>query len=111
MMVSFIDFRKIPVSAMWEETNFGTYGDNLNHGEINVWINRHATRTTVTVSFPDNPVARKSVHRYIATLSHVFADVAQTTTDWIEELAHHANSSELCAVCAAKQLTRKDLGK
>ena len=44
MMVSFIDFRKIPVSAMWEETNFGTYGDNLNYGEINVWINRHATQ-------------------------------------------------------------------
>lgn len=99
MMMSFIDFRKIPVSDMWEETNFGTYGDNLNHGEINVWINRHATRTTVTVSFPDNSVARKSVHRYIATLSQVFADVAQTTTDWIEELAHLANSSELCAVC------------
>jgi mycolipenoyl-CoA---2-(long-chain-fatty acyl)-trehalose mycolipenoyltransferase / long-chain-acyl-CoA---trehalose acyltransferase len=100
MMVSFIDFRKIPVSALWEETNFGTYGDNLNQGEINVWINRHATRTTVTVSFPDNSVARKSVHRYIATLSQVFADVVQTNTDWIEELAHLANSSELCAVCA-----------
>ena len=79
MMLSFIDFRKIPVSALWEETNFGTYGDNLNYGEVNAWINRHATRTTVTVSFPDNPVARKSVHRYIATLSQVFADVAQTT--------------------------------
>ena len=60
---------------------------------------RHATRTTLTVSFPDNPVARKSVHRYIATLSHMFAEAAQTTTDWIEELAHLANSSELCAVC------------
>jgi hypothetical protein len=101
MMMSFIDFRKIPVSDLWEETNFGTYGDNLNYGEINVWINRHATRTTVTVSFPDNSVARKSVHRYIATLSQLFADVAQTTADWIEQLAHHANSSELCAVCAA----------
>jgi hypothetical protein len=97
MMVSFIDFRKIPVSALWEETNFGTYGDNLSHGEINVWINRHAARTTVTVSFPDNTVARKSVHRYIATLSQVFAEVAQTTADWIEESAHHANSTELCA--------------
>jgi Condensation domain len=99
MMVSFIDFRKIPVSALWDETNFGTYGDNLNNGEINLWINRHATRTTVTVSYPDNAVARKSVHRYIATLSQVFADAAHTTTDWIEELAHHANSSESCAVC------------
>ena len=52
MMMSFIDFRKIPVSDLWEETNFGIYGDNLNYGEINVWINRHATRTTVTVSYP-----------------------------------------------------------
>lgn len=101
MMVSFIDFRKIPVSALWEETNFGTYGDNLSHGDVNLWINRHPAKTTVTVSFPDNPVARTSVHRYIAALSQVFARVAQTTTDWIEELAHHANSSELCAVCAA----------
>lgn len=101
MMVSFIDFRKIPVSAMWEQTNFGTYGDNLNHGEINVWINRHAERTTVTVSFPDNPVARKSVHRYIATLSQVFADVTHTTPEWIDDLTHFANSSDLCAVCAA----------
>ena len=101
MMMSFIDFRKIPVSELWEETKFGTYGDNLNYGEINVWINRHATRTTVTVSYPDNAVARKSVHRYIATLSRVFADAAETTADWIEQLAHHANSSELCAVCAA----------
>lgn len=101
MMMSYIDFRKIPVSTLWEETNFGTYGDNLNNGEINVWVNRHASRTTVTVSYPDNAVARKSVHRYIATLSKAFADVAQTTADWIEELAHHANSSDLCAVCVA----------
>ena len=36
---------------------------------------------------PDNPVARKSVHRYIAALSKAFADVAKITADWIEELA------------------------
>jgi hypothetical protein len=95
MMVSFLDFRKIPIAELWEETNFGAYGDNLSHGGINMWINRHAERTTVTVSFPDNPVARESVHRYVATLSQVFAEVARTTADWIEELAHYANSSEL----------------
>ncbi|WP_018599922.1 condensation domain-containing protein [Mycobacterium sp. 155] len=101
MMVSYIDFRKIPVSSLFDETNFGTYGDNLNNGEINMWINRHTTKTTVTVSYPDNAVARKSVHRYIAMLCQVFAHVAQTTADWIEQLAHHANSSERCAVCTA----------
>ena len=86
MMVSFMDFRKIPVTALWEETGFGIYGDNLSHGGINMWINRHAGSTTVTVSFPDNPEARHSVHRYVAALSLAFADVAKTTTDWIDQL-------------------------
>ena len=94
MMVSFLDFRKIPVASLWEDTNFGLYGDNLSHGGINMWINRHAGRTTVTVSFPDNSVARDSVHRYIAALTEAFTDVAKTTTeDWIEEVARHANST------------------
>jgi hypothetical protein len=94
MMVSFLDFRKIPVASMWEDTDFGTYGDSLSHGGVNMWINRHADRTTVTVSFPDNSVARDSVHRYIAALTEAFTDVARTTTeDWIEEVARHANST------------------
>src|SRR5271165_4974338 len=95
MMVSFIDFRKIPVSALWEETNFGTYGDNLSHGEINVWINRHAARTTVTVSFPDNPVARESVHRYIAALREVFVRAAESISDWVNAVAEQADSYEV----------------
>jgi hypothetical protein len=99
MMASFLDFRKIPVADLWLQTNFGIYGDNFSHGGINMWINRHAARTTVTISFPDNDVARKSVHRYIAALSQQFAAVAKITADWIDELAHHANSSAACAVC------------
>jgi hypothetical protein len=95
MMVSFIDFRKIPVSALWDETNFGTYGDNLSHGEINVWINRHAARTTVTVSFPDNPVARESVHRYIAALREVFVRAADSISDWVNAVAEQEDSYEV----------------
>lgn len=99
MMVSFMDFRKIPVAELWEQTNFGVYGDRLSHGGINMWINRNRTRTTVTVSFPDNGEARHSVHRYIAVLAQVFADVAHITAEWIEQIAHHANSSDRCVVC------------
>ena len=96
MMVSFLDFRKIPIASLWEETDFGLYGDNLSHGGINMWVNRHAGRTTVTVSFPDNSVARDSVHRYIAALTETFTDVARTTTEhWIEEVARHANSTAI----------------
>jgi hypothetical protein len=95
MMVSFLDLRKIESS--WEDTNFGIYGDNLSYGGINMWVNRYAGRTTVTVSFPDNPVARESVHGYTAALSRAFSDVARTAADWIEELAHLANSDDPCA--------------
>jgi hypothetical protein len=94
MMVSFIDFRTIPLATLWEETNFGTYGDCLSLGGINMWVNRHAAKTTVTISFPDNSIARESVHRYIAALTHVFTCVAKGTSDWVDVVAGPANSHE-----------------
>jgi hypothetical protein len=94
MMLSYLDFRKIPVASLWEETNFGLYADSLSHGGINMWVNRQAGSTTATVSFPDNSVARDAVHRYLAALTEAFTDVAKTATeDWIEEVALHANSA------------------
>jgi len=95
MMVSFLDFRKIPVAALFEQTNFGTYGDNLSHGGINLWINRQVDKTTVTISFPDNSKARKSVHRYVAVLTQAFARAVETTSDWVDAIADQADSSEL----------------
>jgi hypothetical protein len=99
MMVSFIDFRTIPLATLWEETNFGTYGDCLSLGGINMWVNRHAAKTTVTISFPDNPIARESVHRYIAALTHVFTCVAKGTSDWVDVAAHPTDSHVLGATC------------
>ena len=90
LMVSFIDVRKIPVAALFEETNFGTYGDNLSHGGINIWITRHADKTTVTVSFPDNPVARESVHHYITALHGAFVRAVKTASDWVNAIAEQA---------------------
>ncbi|HWF28472.1 MAG TPA: condensation domain-containing protein [Mycobacterium sp.] len=95
MMMSFFDFRKIPLAGLWEETNFGTYGDSLSLGGINLWINRHARRTTVTISFPDNAIARESVRRYIETLIQGFARVAKTTSDQPSVVAPQGNSDEL----------------
>lgn len=79
MMLSFLDFRKIPLNGLWAETKFGTYGDNLSHGGINMWINRQADITTVTMSFPDNAIARESMLRYIETLTRAFVRVAKPT--------------------------------
>jgi mycolipenoyl-CoA---2-(long-chain-fatty acyl)-trehalose mycolipenoyltransferase / long-chain-acyl-CoA---trehalose acyltransferase len=95
MMVSFLDFRKIPVAALFEQANFSVYGDDLSHGGINMWINRQADKTTATISFPDNAKARKSVHRYIAVLTQAFARAVKTTSDRVDAIADQANSSEL----------------
>jgi hypothetical protein len=92
MMVSFMDFRKIPAFDLFEQTNWGTYADNLSHGGINLWINRQTDKTTATISFPDNAEARKSVHRYLAALTQAFAYAVKTTSDWVDVVAEHANS-------------------
>ena len=92
MMVSFMDFRKIPAVDLFEQTDFGTYADNLSHGGINLWINRQTDKTTATISFPDNAQARKSVHRYLAALLQAFAYAVKSTSDWVDAVADHANS-------------------
>jgi hypothetical protein len=92
MMVSFMDFRKIPAVDLFEQTAFGTYADNLSHGGINLWINRQTDKTTATISFPDNAQARKSVHRYLAALLQAFAYAVKSTSDWVDAVADHANS-------------------
>jgi mycolipenoyl-CoA---2-(long-chain-fatty acyl)-trehalose mycolipenoyltransferase / long-chain-acyl-CoA---trehalose acyltransferase len=100
MMLSFLDFRKIPLAGLWAETNFGTYGDSLSHGGINMWINRHAERTTATISFPDNAIARESVDLYIATLLQTFGRVVETPvapqedSEELFSLASKANDDE-----------------
>ena len=94
MMVSFMDFRKIPAATLFEETNFGTYADNLSHGGINLWINRQNDKTTATISFPENPKARNSVHRYLAALTQAFKLAVSTNPDWLDAVADHANSGQ-----------------
>ena len=87
MMVSLMDFRKM---ADADANRLGIYLDNLSLGGINTWIIRHANQTTITVSFPETPEARHSVHHYIAVLRREFTDVARLTMDWVDEVADQA---------------------
>src|ERR1700744_1357879 len=91
MMVSFIDFRAVPPADLLAQNNFGTYADNLSHGGINLWINRHADKTTATISFPDNAEARASVQHYLEALTRSSARAVKTTADWVDAVAAHAN--------------------
>jgi len=87
MMVSLMDFRKM---ADADANRLGIYLDNLSLGGINTWIIRHANQTTITVSFPETPEARHSVHHYVAVLRREFTDVARLTMDWVDEVADQA---------------------
>lgn len=84
MMVSLMDFRSF---ADADSNRFGIYLDNLSHGGVNTWIIRHASHTTVTVSFPDTSEGRHSVHNYVGVLRTAFTDAAAVTTDWSDEAA------------------------
>lgn len=100
MMVSFIDFRAVPAAELLDRFNFGTYADNLSHGGINLWINRHADKTTATISFPDNAEARASVQHYLEALARSFAGAVKTTSDWVDAVAAHANCGHRTAINA-----------
>jgi len=84
MMVSLMDFRKL---ADADTNRLGIYLDNLSHGGINAWIIRHASHTSVTVSFPDTAEGRHSVHHYIGVLRGAFADAADLTEEWVDMIA------------------------
>jgi hypothetical protein len=87
MMVSLMDFRKM---ADADTNRLGIYLDNLSLGSINTWIIRHADKTTVTVSFPETPEARHSVHHYIGVLRQAFGDAAELTEQWDDQFADQA---------------------
>ncbi len=105
MMLSFLDFRKIPLAGLWAEMNFGTYGDNLSAGGINMWINRQAANTTVTISFPDNATARESVQRYIAILIQVFARVVASVSDETNMVAAQRDPDDTYGLAAEEDDT------
>jgi hypothetical protein len=42
-----------------------------------MYVNRSAAETALTVTFPNNPVARESVLRYVAAMKAVYVRVAE----------------------------------
>jgi hypothetical protein len=42
-----------------------------------MWVNRFGSGTSVTVAFPNNPIARESVARYLEAMKSVFVRVVE----------------------------------
>lgn len=79
-MLSYLDVGLPPLNpviiAQWEERNGRLYTDLGAANQIGMWVNRLGTGTRITVAYPDNPVARESVARYVELMKCVYLRVA-----------------------------------
>lgn len=79
-MLAYLDAGLPPLSAVvtahLDGVNARTYCDGMSPAHICMWVGRIHDETAVTVFFPDNPVARESVTRYVASMQEVCAGVA-----------------------------------
>lgn len=81
-VVNFLDAGAAPLSVLLTAeltgTNIGVYSDGRYSYQLSIYVIRVEQGTAVAVMFPDNPIARESVARYLATLKSVFQRVAES---------------------------------
>jgi hypothetical protein len=76
-VMSFLDASIAPLSTVANsDLNFRIYDEGRVSHQVSMWVNRFQRETTLTVLFPDNPVARGSVARYIEATKSAYALVA-----------------------------------
>jgi mycolipenoyl-CoA---2-(long-chain-fatty acyl)-trehalose mycolipenoyltransferase / long-chain-acyl-CoA---trehalose acyltransferase len=79
-MISYIDATLAPLSpaivAEWSGMNGRIYSELGAAHQIGMWVNRFGNGTSITVAFPNNPIARESVTRYVEAMKSVYVNVA-----------------------------------
>ncbi|MGV0660690.1 condensation domain-containing protein, partial [Mycolicibacterium pulveris] len=79
-MISYLDATIAPLSpavvAEWNGLNGKIYSELGAAHQVGMWINRFGNGTSVTLAFPNNPIARESVTRYVDAMKAMFVRVA-----------------------------------
>jgi hypothetical protein len=79
-MISYMDGTLAPLSSSvvgeWDTLNGKIFSEMGAANQIGMWFNRFHHGTSVTVAFPNNPIALESVTRYMDALKSVFTRVA-----------------------------------
>jgi hypothetical protein len=79
-MFSYLDATLAPLSPVviseWNGLGGKIYSELGAANQVGMWINRFNNGTSVTVAFPNNPIARESVTRYLEAMKAVFLRVA-----------------------------------
>ena len=80
--MNFLDAGTAPLSVLLTaelgDLNVGVYGDGRYSYQMSIYVIRVQKETAVTVMFPDNPIARESVDRYLEALKVVFQRIAES---------------------------------
>ncbi|MEU4311770.1 condensation domain-containing protein [Nocardia sp. NPDC024068] len=76
-MISYVDARDFAGSEFFDFARGGLYGNRAASEEALIWINRLPAETTISVIYPDNPVAHASVDRYLTALATIFRAAAR----------------------------------
>ncbi|MFX0578208.1 condensation domain-containing protein [Nocardia nepalensis] len=74
-MISYVDARDFVGHEFFGEVRGGVYANRAASEEVLVWINRMPSGTSLSVIFPDTPVAHESVDRYLRAVHAVFTAV------------------------------------
>lgn len=79
-VMSFLDASIAPLSTVANsDLNFRIYDEGRVSHQVSMWVNRYQHQTTVTVLFPDNPIASESVANYIAAMKSIYIRTADGT--------------------------------
>ncbi|WP_194818588.1 condensation domain-containing protein [Nocardia sp. XZ_19_385] len=73
-MISYVDARDFDGNEFFDIARGGIYANRAATEEVLMWINRFPSGTSLSVIFPDTPIAHESVNRYVAKLKSVFLD-------------------------------------
>jgi hypothetical protein len=68
----------LAATEMGYSNNIGIYSDGRFSYQLTIYVFRYEAGTAMSVLFPDNPIAQKSVARYIAAMKSVCAQVAES---------------------------------
>ncbi len=68
----------LAAADMGYSNNIGIYSDGRFSYQLTIYVFRYEAGTAMAVMFPDNPIAQKSVARYIAAMKSVCEQVADT---------------------------------
>ncbi|WP_306365091.1 condensation domain-containing protein [Nocardia sp. CC227C] len=75
-MISYVDARDFVGHELFDSAGGGVFANRAASEEVLMWINRLPSGTSLSIIYPDTPVAHDSVRRYTEAMRAVFHAVA-----------------------------------